>query len=478
MDTHISQPEAAKPPSGAKPFTKILSGRSLGVKLLLVCALVLLMAIPAGLVSAVSYERAGRADDVRSEVSQRYGGPQSVIGPILVAPYMQYNKDGELTRSGEYVVFPETGSVKASNLMTEEKQRSLYRVTTYKGQIEMNAQFNIASANLRNESGASIDWSQAKIVIGVKHVRGLSGDVIITSGEKSVSPEPGLHFNLKGFDGDEPTYATEYIRKKGVGGIANVSVMSYPASDLSMGDRFDLSVKIPLSGAERLSIVPFAKTSKIALSGDWPHPGFDGHFAPTQSEVTDQGFSAQWYIPYQARGIIGQGDADRVGFTTLNRHAVQLNFIEMVGPYQTVNRALKYSVLFIGLIFLSYFLFEILLGVRVHPAQYVLIGLVQVIFYLLLLSLAEHIGFVLAFLCAALATVGATSAYAGAVFGGRKYAVSAGAVFGSVYALQFLLMQVGDFALMIGSITSFAAVTMTMYLTRSLNWYGEAQTRQ
>jgi len=149
-----------------------------------------------------------------------------------------------------------------------------------------------------------------------------------------------------------------------------------------------------------------------------------------------------------------------------------VQFVSVDNPYQTVNRALKYSVLFIGLVFLAYFLFEVIVGVRVHPAQYILIGLAQSIFYLLLLAFSERIGFTPAFLMSAGATIAATAAYAGAVFGGREFIVRAGVVFTLVYALLYSLMRMQDFALMIGALASFIAIAMTMYLTRNLNWYG------
>ena len=151
---------------------------------------------------------------------------------------------------------------------------------------------------------------------------------------------------------------------------------------------------------------------------------------------------------------------------------MSVNLASTLSPYQTVNRSLKYSVLFIGLVFLAYFLFEVIVGVRVHPAQYILIGLAQSIFYLLLLAFSERIGFGAAFAISAGCTIGATAGYAGAVFGGREYIYRAGSVFLLVYGLLYCLMRVQDFALMIGALASFLAVALTMYLTRHIDWYG------
>lgn len=463
--------------NGTLNFPQLKFGRSIGLKLMLVCALVLLMGIPAAMIAGVSFERANRASDVQREVSARYGGPQTVMGPMIVAPFTQWTKDGEILRTGEYVLFPEDGSAAAQNITSDTKKRSLYRVTTYNAQIEYKARFDMPDMNLAAESDGRIDWTQARLVIGMNNVGGLAGDVKGEVGGRPLRFEPGLSFvqNVPDSDGAPytPDYAKNFLAQPGVADRTGQQLMSTAYNPDVMGKSFDVSIRLPIGGAERLSFMPFAKTTQISLSGDWPHPGFAGKFAPKTSDVTEQGFSAKWYVPYLARGMNGQGSAHMIGFDHAMMNGATVNFVEMVGPYQTVNRALKYSIVFIGLIFMSYFLFEIMLCVRVHPAQYILIGLVQAIFYLLLLSLAEHIGFVAAYALSALATIGVTSSYAAAVFGGRKYALSAAAVFSAVYGLQFVLLQVGDFALLIGAMTSFGAVTATLYLTRGLNWYGD-----
>lgn len=142
-----------------------------------------------------------------------------------------------------------------------------------------------------------------------------------------------------------------------------------------------------------------------------------------------------------------------------------------VAPYQSVNRSLKYILLFEGLVFLSYFTFEVTSAKRMHPAQYVLVGIAQVIFYLLLLSLAEKIGFDFAFLIAGAATVGLLSTNAGWVFASRLQGLRALAIFTPLYGLIYVLLRMKDYALLVGSIASFAAVGAVMYFTRSMDWY-------
>ncbi|MGB0907139.1 MAG: cell envelope integrity protein CreD [Maricaulaceae bacterium] len=460
-------------PQFPSPMKNRAGGRSLGLKLLMICVLVIAMGIPALFISYVSFERAGRAQDVVSEVSKRYGGEQSIMGPVIVVPYRTLNSAGYIKTTGEYVIFAENGNVTIEDLKTETKRRSLYKVTTYKTAANFTAEFDI------HKSGAQfpaqdIDWAAAKVMVGISNVQGLRDDVFLKTGNgKPRKFEPaynGLQFSPE-FKPNK--FTTHYRAEMSLSPRMGLQFMQVSIGDLiEAGGPITFTTQLPINGAGQLSIVPFAKTSKASLSSDWPHPGFIGTFPPTEREITDAGFTASWSVPFLARGIPGAGTVQDLMNSGLGHKKISVSLVQLVDPYQTVNRALKYAVMFIGLVFLTYFLLEVLLGVRVHAAQYVLIGLAQSIFYLLLLAMTEHFGFTLSFALSAGATIIATAGYAGAVFGGRKYALQAGAIFAGVYGLLFVLMRIEDFALLVGALASFVAIAGTMYLTRNVNWYG------
>ncbi len=451
-------------------------GGSLGLKLMLVCALVVLMAIPAMFISYVSFERSSRADDVTREVAQRYGGAQYITGPILVAPYYKTGDFDRIVETGEYVIFAEDGEADFKDIKTEIRKRSLFKVPTYQAQGELRAQFSKLDKTV-HEKGRTIQWDQARILIGLSDGRGLTQDIYLTTpGGKRLKFEPATSFGGRVTlpNAEDPVrYSKSYQHYKGVMQRASSTFLSVPAGDLLERDQdFTVTADLQIGGATELGIYPFAKSTKMKMKSDWASPGFSGGFAPIEREITADGFSALWSVPYLARGVVGASEAHLTGLFQAQNKAVITRFVAEVSPYQTVNRALKYAVMFIGLVFMTFFLFEVLVGVRVHPAQYVLIGLAQAIFYLLLLAFSEHVGFVVAFLIAAGAIVGLTSAYAGAVLGGRQRAIQAGGVFAMTYALLFSLMRMQDFALLIGSLASFLAIALIMYLTRNLDWYG------
>lgn len=464
----------------------VLPNRSLGLKLIVVCVLVMLMAIPAMFISYIAFERSGRADEVTREVSERYGGEQYISGPILMAPYAAKHTNGSIAELGYYAVFAETGQADFGNLVTSIRKRSLFKVPTYEGEGVLTANFAAIDGSLPTGS-AQVDWSRAKIVVALSDVRGLNEDVTLTvSGQTPRKFQPANIDDFPRFDVGLAAAETAIDSKGHIqtprrhliknGWLRHDRVQTYLSVDVSdiiaANQPFNATVNMALSGAQRLGVTPFAQSTDVSFAADWADPGFQGGFPPRQRDISDAGFSASWSVPYLRRGVRAHGRAHTLAPLTAPSKLMTVQFVSVDNPYQTVNRALKYSVLFIGLVFLAYFLFEVIVGVRVHPAQYILIGLAQSIFYLLLLAFSERIGFTLAFLMSAGATIAATAGYAGAVFGGRAFIVRAGVVFTLVYGLLYSLMRMQDFALMIGALASFIAIAMTMYLTRNLNWYG------
>jgi inner membrane protein len=170
-----------------------------------------------------------------------------------------------------------------------------------------------------------------------------------------------------------------------------------------------------------------------------------------------------------ARGVHSEGNTNTIAL--LSRTALGVSFVELADPYQSVTRSVKYGLLFIGLVFLAYFVFEVTTGKRVHPAQYLLIGVAQIVFYLLLLSIAERTGFDIAFAIAAVATVVLISTYAGWVFESRKQGIRALVAFSFLYGLIYFLLRLEDEALLVGAFASFVAVAAVMYFTRGIDWY-------
>lgn len=436
--------------------------RSMGLKLIVICFLALLMLIPALLVVALIQDRKGREADVVKQISQDVGGQQTFLGPILAIPYSTpADLPNEPAKHGMYFVFPKQASAMVKTT-TEERRRSLFRVPVFRADLKLDSTFDLTGVPAALSS-MNLDWSRAEILVGVSDARGAQSDATLATGGKTftLTPAESAPNLLLGSNQYSQTRLTLFG--------AHVPNLAAPNA------QFSVSSTLHFSGAQRIAVLAWGKTTHVTEQGDWPNPGFDGGFLPISRTVNGSGFTAEWSVPFIARGVRAEGPADSM--SGLDATAMGVSFIEVASPYQSVNRSLKYVPLFLGLVFLSYFIFEVTTGKRIHPAQYILVGMAQIIFYLLLLSFAERIGFDLGFLIAGIASVGLLSANAGWILASRRQGFRALVIFGFLYLLIYLLLRLEDNALLVGALASFAAVTVAMYFTRNLDWYGSLPER-
>jgi inner membrane protein len=434
---------------------------SMGVKLIVVCGLALLMAIPALFVSGLVGDRTKRAQDVVKEISSHVGGPQTFLGPTLAIPYsIPAQSPAEPAKHGTYLVFPAQASA-ALRTTTEERHRSLFRVPVFQADLKLDANFDLSGVPAAAPQGAELDWSRAEIVVGVSDPRGALADATLTTDAKTVTLVPSEIAESLTLGGEQSGQVKLSLFGAKAGDMVRPNTQLHAASTL----RF--------SGAERISVLAYGKTTHLTAQGDWRSPGFDGGIPPVNRNLSSHGFTAEWSVPFIARGVRAEGPSESI--VGLDSTALGMSFVELADPYQSVNRSLKYVLLFLGLVFLSYFIFEATTGKRVHPAQYILVGVAQIIFYLLLLSFAERIGFAYGFMFAGAATVILLSVNAGWIFSSRLQGARALLIFTLLYTLIYLLLTLEDNALLVGAITSFLAVAAAMYFTRRIDWYRPLQ---
>ena len=446
-----------------------MNSRSMGLKLIVVCGLALLMVIPALFVYGLVEERTQRAKEVTDEISKLVGGQQTFLGPTLAVPYaMPASLSNAAPEHGIYVVFPaQAGAVVKTH--TEERHRSLFKVPVFQAELSFDATFDLTGVPSAAPSGAVLDWSRAEIIVGVSDSRGALADGALTVNGKSETfiPAENIGEITLASDSEERLPLTLF----GVRAAAFNVGPAFPPPPSGSGpiSKFHATATFRFSGAQRIAVLAYGKTTQLAMEGDWPNPSFDGGFLPVKRTISNHGFSGEWSVPFIARGVRAEGRGNSI--TGFEGTAMGVSFVELADPYQSVNRSLKYALLFLGLLFLSYFVFEVTTGKRVHPAQYILVGVAQIIFYLLLLSFAERIGFDWGFLVAGAATVILLSANAGWIFVSRVQGLRALACFSLLYLLIYLLLRLEDNALMVGAIASFLAVAAAMYFTRKIDWY-------
>lgn len=467
----MTDPTPTPPSGGSGPGLPLLSGllpqRSAGLKLILVCGLALLMAIPAMFVYGIVRERSTGQIEAISAISEGVGGQQSVLGPVLAVPYEQVPNPlrPQQKTYGIAVAYAEEGTANASATVAE-RRRGIYIVPVFDTAVNFTARFDPAALRNAVPRDATPLWSEARLFTGISDTRGIRDAVSVTLNGRALNLEP--------VDANRSEPGAYAIAPRASVALAGARVAGL---DLATGP-ITVKANLRLSGAERLAFGPFAKDTSVTLKSNWPDPSFTGGVLPLEhtSGKTAGGFNAEWRVAYLARGIPGAGaNLDLTDVTAYGHRDMGVRFMREANPYQSVERALKYCALFVGLVFLAYFLLEVMSASRAHPAQYILVGLAQAVFYLLLLAFAERLGFDPAFGIAALMTVLLTSAYAMSVFRSARYGLRALVILTGIYALLYSLMRAEGFALLAGALASFAAIGLTMFVTRNIDWYGAGQ---
>lgn len=445
--------------------------RSPGFKFFTLGVLCLLLLIPSSLIWLLVSEREDRARDVARDIAQTWGGAQRLIGPFILVPYdtdetrIVDNEETTITVRRQAVFLPDDLSVTA-DATTEVRSRGIFDVTVYSSDIVLEGNFAAPSGRAINGDSARFYWSQAKLSLGISAVRAIRNAVTldIDGQTRSFEPSIGTQGTVRVGDGISPP------RGPGSGNLSGIHVPElFEVSPRGFAFRIDLA----LNGSDSLFIAPSARDTRATILSNWQHPSFTGAALPEASSITENGFSAAWQVPHLARAVPLAFTLDTNNFlTTLNQDAFGVRFFQPVDYYALVDRALKYAILFIGVVFLSVFVIEVRTGKRVHVVQYVFVGLTLVLFYILLLSLAEHLGFLIAYLIAGTATAGLIGAYCARSLGSIQYGGLVAGLIASVFAVLYLFLRLEDYALLAGSIFAFCVLAVTMFATQTIDWSG------
>jgi inner membrane protein len=441
--------------------------RSPSFKFVLVGILVVLISIPLAVVWFLVAERQGRASTVIAEIARDWGAAQRILGPFLIVPYtvkvktVDAGKAVEVDQERHAVFLPETLNIDGT-VQTEIRRRSIYDATVYQSVIQIEGRFPVLDLSLiEADAGAAVRWQDALLVLAISDVSGLKNNVQLEVQDGQTIPF-------------EPSIGT-FSRGRSSGIHARLKSLSSSASpNFNDGKPVSYKINLMLNGSSSLKFAPAGKDSAVAMNANWPHPSFTG-FLPVARSIGANGFSASWRVPHLARDV-PQAWSEGPQQLVLDRFSnadLGVNLFVPIDFYSLVERALKYGFLFIASAFGGVFVLELLSAGRVHPIQYFFAGLSMVTFYVLLLSLSEHIGFPLAYLSASAATGIMLSLYVGKALRSARPGLMMLGIFGILYGLLYLILQMEDYALLAGAIAAFVLLTATMFATLRVNWSGE-----
>jgi len=438
--------------------------RAPSFKFVLVGFLVLLIS---GLLAIVWYtlsDRQNRALQVQEEVAQDWGGEQRILGPYLIVPYSVRVKTGDASKVVEFederlAIFLPDHFKAAADINTEVRHRAIYDVTVYRSQVALEGDFPAADLKIVDPEASHVRWQDAFVALGIRDVSGLKNNVVLSSGGRTIPFEPSI--------GVENPLAAQM---PGIHARLNLPPSEAANSSQAISYKIDLA----LNGSSSIKFAPVGRETAVSIKSNWPHPNFTG-FLPLDREINPKGFSASWQIPHLARSV-PQAWRERAQQPVLDRFSNTDLGVRLFVPidfYSLVDRALKYGFMFIASAFGGVFVMELLSARRVHPIQYIFVGLAIVMFYILLLSLAEHLGFVLAYVAASVATGGMISIYVGKALHSLRRGVMMLGIFAILYTLLYLILQLEDYALLAGAIAGFVLLTATMFATLRVNWSGD-----
>ena len=420
----------------------------------------------------VVFDRQVHRSAAAHSVAQSLAGPQTLVGPLVHSACVESwdetvgtgaeRRTEERRREFLLTAPPERLQVQSSALM-QERARGLHKVNAYTLKAHLTAQWPDLAA-LRPEGtvrGSRMQCGAPILMMAVQDARGIRTAQVDVDGSAQVLRPGTFH----------PVYARG-LHTALPEGLRHREGVLTAALDLE------------LVGTERLAIVPLGGTTEVQMQSTWPHPSFAGRFLPSEREVGAGGFTARWRLSSlatTAQQDIAKGravcDAPGDGGDRC-ADSFSVAFVDPVNPYTLSDRATKYGVLFIALTFVAVGLFELMQRLRVHPVQYLLVGSALCSFFLLLVSLSEHLPFGLSYALAAGACVLLLGYYASHMLGGRWRGVPFGAGIALLYGLLYVLLQLEQTALVVGAVALFAVLAAVMVLTRKVDWYGLAARRQ
>lgn len=423
---------------------------SITFKVVVIGLLVLLLLIPAGMVRSLIWERERRQADVVREISSKWGNEQVVAGPVLSLPYERTLKGPEnkpVTYTAYVHVLPDQLDI-SGDIQPEIRYRGMYEAVLYNTVLSLKGSFSMPDLKALGVSPRDIRWDRAFLSVGVPDMKGLKETI-------------GLKLN-----------GVETIMNPG---IASPDVLGAGLSsaipDLRREEKLSFDLRLNLNGSQWLGFVPVGKVTTLALSSSWTNPSFDGAFLPEKREVGPKGFSATWKVLHLNRNY---PQAWIGGEQKINGSAFGVKLVIPVDAYQKSTRTVKYALLFVALTFMAFFFSETMNKVRLHPFQYLLIGLALIVFYTLLISISEHLSFGKGYLISSVATILLITGYARGILGKASLAVAVCGVLTVLYGYLYILLQLEDLALLLGSIGLFVILAIVMYLTRKINWHTPA----
>lgn len=413
----------------------------------------LLLLIPTSMIKNLIFERETTQKEAINEVSSKWGQEQTISGPYISIPYFRYVKEFSKKDSVERIIqlkefihiLPTELNI-SGVIKPEPRYRGIYEIVVYNSKLNISGKFTKLNLSELDIPLKDIQIEKAYFTVGINDLRGIEEQVSLNWNNNLFSFNPGV--------------ASNDVVESGINAKINLN-----PQDSSI---YNFSFSLNLKGSQLLYFTPVGKVTDINISSTWKNPSFNGAFLPDSRKITDSGFIAHWNVLHLNRNYpqIWTGSV-----YSIKESSFGIDLLLPVDNYQKSYRSIRYAILFIGFTFLVFFFIEALNKVFIHPIQYILVGIALIVFYTLLLSISEHIRYNSAFIISALATLMLIAGYIKAILKSNKLTYLISGILLVLYTFIFVIIQLQDYALLIGSIGIFIILGLVMYFSRKIDWY-------
>ena len=437
---------------------------SITARMLMVGFLVIVLLIPLSYINVLIKERSLRQADVVEEINQKWGSDVLLYGPILKLPYYTYTETKTYNEKAKTYfketqkhlnhayIFPENLNINAE-VTSKPMYLGNYKSAVYTANLNINGEFlapTLASKDIRPED---VVWGEASILLQTSNLKGIKTEMSINLNDKSYSFDTNFKNNT-GYQDTLDELETNHID-------ANI-----------LKDKFSFNLKMTYNGSKQLQFIPIGKTTSVTMTSDWADPGFIGTYAPNDETkaISETGFNADWKVLH-----INRAFSQLYLNTTpnLNDFAFGTKLVVLVDEFQKSERSAKYGFLVIGLTFLIFFLIQTMSKIHIHPFQYLMIGLALTMFYTLLISISEHSNFTKAYLIAGISVVVLITVYSKSILRALKFPALIGISLTALYTFIYVIIQLENYALLVGSIGLFLILATVMFVSRKIDWHND-----
>lgn len=422
--------------------------QSISLKIMITGFLILIMLIPSGMIQGLIRERQFTRDEVVREISDKWGKEQTISGPVLAIPYYDYARDDDkiIKISKTFYVLPKILDI-SGNLNPEVRYRGTYKVIVYESATLYKGNFTLPNLNTYGIIPEDVEWEKACLVFGISDMRGIQQKIELFWNESVAKSDPGILYPA----------------------VTNSGFTTKVSLTPEM-ENYQFSINLNLRGSGNLYFTPVGETTNVNITSPWSTPSFSGSFLPDEREITENGFEADWTILHLNRNFPQFWNNKTY---QIDNSSFGVNLLFPVDEYQKSMRSAKYAIMFIALTFLIFLLVEIILKKRIHPVQYLLVSIALLLFYTLLLSLSEQIGFNIAYLISSVAIISLITSYSHSIFKVTRLTIITSISLSILYGFLFIILQTEGYSLLFGSIGLFFILGFVMYLSKKVNWYGQ-----